>query len=227
MTTPLAGLVEGLERLEVDETLDVLVGLQRAQSRLAWAEYQALVRVAGPYERTVEVLVFDRRVGRERVVQVTDEVRDEVAAALHRSPTLVHDQITTARLLNGPLSATARALRDGQVTPAQVRVIVEQARRLPGAVRGANVDPATDSPAQAAERARFTRVCGELQDRVLPVAPGQVLAQTRALARRAIAAIDAAGERARREQARRTRDVWVSGDDDGIATLVEGVRFSV
>jgi hypothetical protein len=125
MTTSLAHLVQGLEDLEDDEVLDVLVGLQRAQSRLAWAEYQALVRLAGPYQHTEEVLVFDRRVDTERVVQVTDEIRDEVAAALHRSATLVHDQITTARLLNGPLSATSRALEEAQVTPAQVRVIVE------------------------------------------------------------------------------------------------------
>ncbi len=89
--------------------------------------------------------MFDRRVDTERVVQVTDEVRDEVAAALHRSPNLVHDQITTARLMNGPLAATSRALKDGQITPAQARVIVEQVRRLPGAVLCAHVDPAKDT----------------------------------------------------------------------------------
>lgn len=200
--------------------LDVLAGLQRAQARLAWAEHQALVRLAGPYQRTVEVLVLDRRADTERVIQVTDEIRDEVAAALHRSPNLVHDQITAARLLNGPLNATSRALRDGRITPAQARVIIEQARRLPGAVRCTHVDPAEDSPVQAAERARFTRLCTELQDRVLPVAPAQVLSQTRALARRVITSIDAAGDRRRREQARCTRDVWVSPDEDGIATLV-------
>lgn len=217
---PLVALVAGLEYLEDDEALDVLVGLQRAQARLAWAEYQALVRLAGPYQRTEEVLVFDRRVDTERVIQVTDEVRDEMAAALHRSPNLVHDQITTARLLNGPLAATMHALKQGQVTPAQTRVIVEQVRRLPGAVRCANVAPAEDTPAQAVERTRFTRVCAQLQERVLPAAPTQVLSQTRALTRRLIVAIDAEGERRRREQARCTRDVWVSPDDDGIATLV-------
>jgi hypothetical protein len=47
-----------------------------------------------------------------------------------------------------------------------------------------------------------------------------VLSQTRLLARRVIAAIDAADERRRREQARGTRDVWVSPDEDGLATLV-------
>ena len=216
----LANLVADLAHLEDDEVLDVLRGLQRAQSRIAWAEHQALVRLAGPYARTEEVLVFDRRVGTERVVEVTDEVRDEIAAALHRAPNLVHDQITAARLLNGPLAATSRALQEGRITPAQVRVIVGQAHRLTGAVRCANVDPAADSPAQAAERTRFTRMCAELQDRVLPSAPRQVLAQTSALARRVIAAIDVAGERRRREQARCTRDVWVSPDEDGLATLV-------
>ena len=216
----LARLVADLEHLDDDEVLDVLVGLQRAQARLAWAEHQALVRLAGPYQRTEQVLVFDRRVDTERVVEVTDEVRDEIAAALHRSPTLVHDQITAARLLNGPLSATSLAIKEAQITPAQGRVIVEQVRRLTGAVRCANVDPAEDSPAQELERARFARVCAELQDRVLPAAPTQVLSQTRMLARRVIAAIDAADERRRREQARGRRDVWVSPDEDGLATLV-------
>ncbi|MCX6432532.1 MAG: DUF222 domain-containing protein [Actinobacteria bacterium] len=203
--------------LEDDEVLDVLRGLQRAQSRLAWAEQQALVRLAGPHQRTEEVLVFDRRVDTERVVEVADEVRDEIAAALHRSPSLVHDQITAARLLNGPLAATSQALEHGQITSAQVRVIVGQAHRLTGAVRCANTDPAADSPAQAVERTRFTRMCAELQDRVLPAA---LLAQTKALTRRVIAAIDVAGEQRRREQARCTRDVWVSPDEDGLATLV-------
>ncbi len=216
----LANLVADLAHLEDDEVLDVLRGLQRAQSRLAWAEQQALVRLAGPHQRTEEVLVFDRRVDTERVVEVADEVRDEIAAALHRSPSLVHDQITAARLLNGPLAATSQALKEGQITPAQVRVIVEQTRRLTGATRCANIDPAADNPAQAVERTRFTTMCTELQRRVLPSAPGQVLAQTKALTRRVIAAIDVAGERRRREQARCTRDVWVSPDEDGLATLV-------
>ena len=216
----LAHLVADLAHLEDDEVIDVLRGLQRAQSRLAWAEHQALVRLAGRYQRTEEVLVFDRQADTERVVEVTDEVRDEIAAALHRAPNLVHDQITAARLLNGPLAATSRALEEGQITPAQVRVIVGQAHRLTGAVRCANVAPAADNPAQAAERTRFTQMCAELQGRVLPAAPMQVLAQTSALARRVIAAIDVAGERRRREQARCTRDVWVSPDEDGLATLV-------
>ena len=216
----LAHLVADLAHLEDDEVLDVLRGLQRAQSRLAWAEHQALVRLAGPYQRTEEVLVFDRRVGTERVVEVADEVRDEIAAALHRSPSLVHDQITAARLLNGPLAATSRALKEGQITSAQARVIVEQSRRLTGAAHCASIDPSADSPAQAVERARFAQMCTELQSRVLPSAPSQVLAQTKALTRRVIAAIDVAGERRRREQARCTRDVWVSPDEDGLATLV-------
>jgi hypothetical protein len=218
-----AGLVElvaGLEHLDDDEVLDVLVSLQRAQSRLAWAEQQALVRLAGPSQRTHEVLVHDRRLDAERVVEVTDEVRDEIAAALHRSANLVHDQITSARLLNGPLADTAHALRDGQITPAHARMIVEQVRRLDGAVHCANVDPGRDTPAQAEVRAAFRRVCAQLQARVLPGAARQTPAQTRAHARRAMAVIDAEGEARRRAAARGTRDVWISPDDDGIATLI-------
>lgn len=216
----LVDLVARLEHLDDDEVLDVLVGLQRAQARLAWAESQALVRLAGPHQRMHEVLVHDRRIDAERVVQVTDEVRDEVAAALHRSPSVVHDQITTARLLNGPLAATSRALRDGLITAAHVRVIAEQVRRHPAATHSAHVHPQVDTAAQAAQRAVFDRVCEELQARVLPAACRLTASQTRAHARRAMAAIDADGEHRRREAARCTRDVWVSPDDDGIATLV-------
>lgn len=222
-TTADAGLVDLIESLasyEDDEVLDVLQGLQRAQSKIAWAESQALVRLAGPYSRTHEVVVFDRRIDTERIVLVTDEVRDEVAAALHRSPNLVHDQITSARLLNGHLADTARALLDGSVTPAHVRVIVDQVRRHPAAVHCANHDPEFDSPAQAVDRREFDRLCRQLQEKVLPIAGRQTVAQTKALARRTMAAIDAEGERRRREAARSLRDVWVSADDDGLATLV-------
>jgi hypothetical protein len=216
----LVDLVMSLEKLEDDEVLDVLIGLQRAQSRLAWAEQQALVRLAGPHTHEHEVLVFDRVIDTERVVVVEDERRDEIAAALHRSASVVHDQITTARLLNGPLADASRALRDARISPAHVRVLVEQVRRLPGAARAAHADPATDTRAQAVERRHVARVCKALQDRVLPAAQSQVPSQTRALARRAMAAVDAEGEQRRRRAARCTRDVWVSPDDDGIATLV-------
>jgi hypothetical protein len=213
-------LVARLEHLDDDEVLAVLVGLQRAQARLAWVEAQALTRLAGPHQRTHEVLVHDRRIDAERVVQVTDEVRDEVASALRRSPSVVHDQITTARLLNGPLAATSRALRDGLVTSAHVRVIAEQARRHPAATHCANAHPRADTPMQAAQRAEFDRVCEELQARVLSAACRLTVSQTRVHARRAMAAVDADGERRRREAARCTRDVWVSPDDDGMSTLV-------
>ena len=216
----LVGFVARLEHRDDDEVLDVLIGLQRAQAHLAWLESQALVRLAGRYTREHEVVVVDDRSQTERVVVVVDEVRDEIAAALRRSANVVHDQLTTARLLHGPLAQTSAALRDGRISPAHVRVIVEQARRLPGAVHAAHSDPARDTPARAAERAHFTTVCATLQERVLPAARVQVPSQTRALAKRVLAAADAQGERNRRAAARCTRDVWVSPDEDGIATLV-------
>lgn len=215
-----AGLVDRLAQLDDDEVLDVLVGLQRAQSRLAWAESQALVRLAGPYTREHEVVVVDPASDAERVVFVVDEVRDEIAAALHRSANVVHDQITTARLLNGVLAPTAAALRDGRITPAHVRVIGEQVRRLPGAALAAHDDPARDTPIRAAERRQVMRTCARLQERVLPAAMRQVPSQTRALAKRVLAAVDEHGEQKRRAAARCTRDVWVSPDEDGLATLV-------
>lgn len=213
-------LVASWAALEDDEVLDVLMGLQRAQARLAWLEQQALVRLAGPYERVHEILVPDRTGEHHRIVEVKDDVRDEIAAALHRSPAVVHDQITAARLMNGPLAATSGALRDGRISPAHARVIVEQASRLSDASHWTHVDPARDTPVRAADRARFGRACAALQERVLPAAEAQTPAQTRAYARRVLVAVDADAAQRRREQARCTRDVWVSPDEDGIATLV-------
>jgi lauroyl/myristoyl acyltransferase len=43
--------------------------------------------------------------------ELTDEAREEIAAALHRSPAAVHDQIIAARLLAGPLRRTRRKAR--------------------------------------------------------------------------------------------------------------------
>jgi hypothetical protein len=118
-------------------------------------------------------------------------------------------RIDAARLLAGPLAATHEALSLGEITMGHVRVVVEQACRLPG--RWMRDD---------AETATFTAACGELQRRVLPNAKRGTLSMTRAASKRAVLAIDAAGERRRRELARCTRDVWVRDEADGISMLV-------
>ena len=55
---------------------------------------------------------------------------------------------------------------------------------------------------------------------MLPTAARATVSMTRAAARRAVLAIDAAGERRRRREAKCTRDVYVVDELDGISTLI-------
>jgi hypothetical protein len=72
----------------------------------------------------------------------------------------------------------------------------------------------------AGETAEFTAACEQLQRRVLPVAARASMVIVRACARRAALAIDAEGEARRRREAKCTRDVWISGDVDGMSLLI-------
>ena len=70
------------EELSPSRVVDYLVALQREQSRLAALESRALVAVAGRATRTRSIDVTDDA-GRVRQVSLADEVREEIAAALH------------------------------------------------------------------------------------------------------------------------------------------------
>lgn len=207
------------EELSADAAVDYLVELQQAQSRLADLEARALVVAAGAHEQSREVLVVDELTDEERILRLADVQREEIAAALHRSPTSVHESLTIARLLNGPLQRTATALREGHISAQHARCIVNSARRFSESTIAWVQAPHEDTPAQARQRARFTHLCGRLQDRVLPHAVRKTVSQTARIARAAVAAIDVEGEQARRERARTTIDVRVSPDDDGLALL--------
>src|SRR5207248_6163959 len=58
-----------------------------------------------------------------------------------------------------------------------------------------------------------------VQDRVLPQAPGQTVAQLRAALERAVIAVDPAGADARHRRAYRQRRVALNPDRDGMASL--------
>jgi hypothetical protein len=197
-----------LDGRSVDDLLDDLMRLQLLRAQAAALEADLLVRIAGATERTRQVAVADHVTGVERLLTITDEAREEIAAALRRSPSAVHDQLVDARLLAGPLSTTRDALAAGHISEAHVRVICEQARRM---VRSVRPD---DDPA------RFDTACRALQDRVLSAAEDLTPGQTRSLARRAVERIDAERERDRRRQARRGADVSVYPDEDGMAVLL-------
>lgn len=191
---------------QVDDALDALIALDRRRAQLAAQEMELLVRIAGAAERRREITVLDDASDSERLLTVADEAREEVSAALRRSPTTVHDQLVAARLLFGPLRRTLDALAAGRITEGHARVIAEQAEVLHRSL--------------ASDDRAFTVACRALEDCVLVRAESCSRAQLRRLARAAVAAIDARGERERRRAARETEDVRVYPDEDGIAVLM-------
>lgn len=191
---------------EIDDALDELIRLDLRRAQLAAQELDLLVRVAGMAEKRREVIVLDAATDAERLLTIADEAREEVSAALRRTPTTVHDQIVAARLLFGPLRRTLDALAAGRITEAHARVIAEQGEVLHRSLH--------------ADDEAFTKACTALEDRVLLRAESCTRAQLKRLAKAAVAAIDAEGEQARRRDARATEDVTVQSDDYGLAVLV-------
>jgi hypothetical protein len=225
LESPRSLLASEPEALSADGILDQLVEVQREQSRLAALEARAMVALAGPFEHHREVTVVEVRPGdadsvRERHLMLVDEAREEISAALHRSPGVVYDQIATARLLAGPLRTTGRALADGGISASHARVLADQARRLTGALTALHDDPHTDTPAQRAERVAFWRACAELERRTLPWAEDRTPGQLRSRARRLIDTIDSDAQDRRRRHAQADIDVEVIPEDDGLALLL-------
>jgi hypothetical protein len=218
-----SALLESRPLLDLDPELlspagaiDYLVDLQRAQARLAWLEARALVVAGGHHVHSRDIRVHDPERGRETTITLADERREEIAAALHRSPGVVHDQLVTARLLAGPLAALAT----GAITTRHARAIADQARRLSTSYASCHQDPAIDTPADIAERSMFDEQCRDLQDLVLPDAVDATAGRTRAQARRAFDLIDSAARERRRQRAMPAVDVHVYAEDDGLAVLL-------
>jgi len=209
--------------LAPDDAVTYLVALQRHAAWLASLEARALVAAAGAHTQVMEHRMRDSRDHREgrpgRLVKIVDPVREEIAAALHSSASTVQASIDRARLLSGPLRATRDALAAGDLGPAQARVIAQQAERMTGADLTVAQAPHADTAEQAEQRARYADRCTRLQSRILGRACERTPAETASLARRAIVQIDADGAAERRARARAGIDVWVSGQDDGLAVL--------
>lgn len=182
-------------------------------ARLHAEQDRLLVRVAGSSPVVDELWVTERGSDRERRIRITDAAREEIAAYLRWSPTYAQSRIDEARLLAGPLARTAADLTDGLISPRQVAVIVDAARRLPG-----HRPTAQDASAEAA--LEFSAACARLQERVLPVARRACLSRTRSAARRAVLALDPAGHDRRKREARCTRDVYLVEDVDGLSLLI-------
>lgn len=181
-----------------DDAVTFLQVHERVASWWSAVQAEALVAAASPERMVEEFTLLDRRPGHdeERSIRIEDAVREEVAAALRWSTATTQHRIDTARLLSGPLVATADALAMGEISTGHVAVIVEAAGRVPD-------DRLAD-----------------LQRRMLPVARRGTLSATRTAARRAVLAIDADGARRRRLAARCTRAVYVVDELDGLSTLI-------
>ncbi len=189
-------------------SIAALQDIERQLAGLYARQAEVLVDVASSKPHVDEYLILGTDRDDERSIRIEDAVREEVAAALRWAPPTAQARIDDARLLVGPLRAVLDCLRSGEITAQHARILTEVAQRLPGRWAEAGEDAET-----------FATACAELMRRVLPVARRGTLSMTRQAAKRAVLAIDAAGEQRRRERARCTRDVWVVDELDGISTL--------
>ncbi|MBK9739187.1 MAG: DUF222 domain-containing protein [Actinobacteria bacterium] len=191
---------------------DAVTFLQLHERVTAWwasVQVHAVISAARPEPLVEEFTLLVPDSDEERTIRIADAVREELGAALRLPPATAQHRIDTARLLAGPLAQSGEALSLGEISDRHVAVIVEAAERLPGRHQHT-----------AQEAAAFQAACSELQRRVLPTARRATVSMTRGAARRAVLAIDAAGERRRRREARCTRDVYVCDELDGISTLI-------
>ncbi len=120
---------------------------------------------------------------------------DEIGLALHVSRGAAMSRLGRAASLVGPLAATLALLECGRLDAGKARAICDTVAFLPPAVASA------------------------VQDRVLPKAPEQTVAQLRSALARAIIALDPRGAAERHREARRQRRVRLSEHDDGMASL--------
>ena len=199
---------------------DAIVCLQVAQRTEAWQAalaVHAYVAAGSGHARVEEVQAFDPHPDSDEqiTIRIEDAIREEISTALRLSGQAAHERLVTSRLLAGPMTTTLAALESGSITASHARVVTDAAKRLPGWIASIGPDAESLRPVDVAERVEFTRACGLLQDRVVPVAARGTLAHTRAAASRAVLAIDADGAARRRAQVRKTRDAFVLPGDDG------------
>ncbi len=208
------------------EPVDAVTFLQVVERITAWLRSRrnaALIAAASPVPRVEEFTILEPD-DRERTFRIADVVREEIAVALRWTHSAAQREIDSARILAGPLLATGSALAAGEISAQHAQVLVEHARRLPGALAaavaadcGGSVGLADD---EAVERAQFAVACQALQARVLPTARRNTVARTHTQANRVVLAIDAEGVQRRRREALCTRDVYVSDQLDGMSVLI-------
>lgn len=199
-----------------DAALEALIQVQRLQAHLAAVTTDLLITAADPVPQ-VERFTVESADGTERrtprTIVIEDAVREEIAAALHWSPTQAGHEIHRARTLHSDLPETLAALRAGRISSRHATVIAETAGQF--STRHASGVDVPGSSAAVAHR----EACLALQSRLLPIAGRTTVPATRAAAKRALARIDADGAAARRRRQRGTRDVRLIEEGDGITSL--------
>ncbi len=122
-------------------------------------------------------------------------VREEVGCALRLSTVTAQRRLAVAEVLAGTLAATGRALRRGRISYLHAMTLAE-------ATYGLDAETAV-----------------AVQDRVLPRAGGQTLAEFKRSLRRAVHALDPTRVEEQRAQAMTERRVCMTARDDGMSEL--------
>ena len=176
-------------RLSDDTLIEAMVGFDRVGSWAAARQARLLAELARRRPT-------DRAPYSARWAGVGSEYApDEVGVALHLARGTACARIGLACRLLTTLPDTFALWEAGQIDTAKARAI----------------DDATVVLSDELARA--------VQDRVLPRAPEQTLAQLKAALARAVIAADPDGAEARHRQARRDRRVVISPEADGMASL--------
>ncbi|NHC13057.1 DUF222 domain-containing protein [Motilibacter deserti] len=179
--------------LSADDRLEVVRGWERMASWLAAQQARALAAardaIASELAPAPESAAAEHWSGQ-------DAAEAEIGAALRWSLPTVTTRLRQAAALTGRCAPTLVELERGRIEPRQASAVVDAVAQLQDA----------DAVAQ-------------VQERLLPRAPEQTVAQTRRSLRRAVLAVDPASAAERHERARAGRGVQRYAEPDGMAAL--------
>jgi hypothetical protein len=116
------------DALQCDELVDYLAAIERLTSHLAARTIGPLVRLLGK-EDVPDAAAAS---GRSRAHLGQAALFEDVRTSLRLSNTVMSSRLEVARALSGEMSATAEALRAGEITALHARTLVEGTRGLSG-----------------------------------------------------------------------------------------------
>jgi hypothetical protein len=177
-------------RLSDADLIDTITGFERITSWAGARQAQLLAEFAR--RRCADYSPPDRS---ETPARIGGYAPDEVALALRWSRIAATGRLVMAQALARSLPGTLAAWQSGRLDARKAAAITETSYLLPPEQHGA------------------------LEERVLPRAGAQTLAQLRAALARAVLALDPEGAAARHAQRRTERRVVLSAEEDGMASL--------